>query len=145
MTAMPPGFKALTVKDYFMGRDRDERFAAEVTEATVLNAHTTVARANELLYRFYTTRPKAEPRIVTSGWRPAALNAATPGASATSKHVIGAAIDLSDPDGELDDWIMEHPAVLHECNLYMEHPAATKGWCHLQTAAPKSGRRIFYP
>lgn len=81
----------------------------------------------------------------TSGWRPGAVNAATPGAARFSLHMSGEAIDLSDPDGMIDEWCMSNTKILRELGLYMEHPSATKGWCHLQSRPPKSGRLIFYP
>jgi len=61
--------------------------------------------------------------------------------------MTGQAIDLADPDGDLDEWLMtaEGQAALVEIGLWMEHPAATKSWTHLQTVPPKSGRRTFYP
>jgi hypothetical protein len=45
----------------------------------------------------------------------------------------------------LDDWCLEHPEVLQEIGLWQEHPAATKGWCHLQIVPPRSGKRVFFP
>jgi hypothetical protein len=82
---------------------------------------------------------------VSSGWRPVAINAATPGAAARSLHITCEAVDIYDPEGELDDWCMQHTTLLADVGLYLEHPAATKGWCHLQTRAPRSSNRVFYP
>ena len=59
--------------------------------------------------------------------------------------MTGHAIDISDPEGDLDEWCLEHQDVLQTIGLWMEHPSATKGWCHVQTIPPKSGRRCFYP
>ena len=36
-------------------------------------------------------------------------------------------------------------ASLASLGLWMEHPLATKGWCHLQVVSPRSGMRVFYP
>ena len=48
-------------------------------------------------------------------------------------------------EGEIDAWCMDHLDFLAEAGLWLEHPSATKGWCHLQQVPPKSGRRVFYP
>jgi hypothetical protein len=85
--------------------------------------------------------------IVSSGWRPPAVNEATPGAAPRSKHLSCQAVDLYDPDGDLDDWLMTDDGqhVMQDLGLWLEHPAATKTWCHVQTVPPRSGRRVFYP
>ena len=62
-----------------------------------------------------------------------------------SSHLYGAAVDIADPKGELARWLMSHQYKLVECGLWMEDPASTKGWCHLQIFAPKSMNRIFKP
>lgn len=85
--------------------------------------------------------------IVISGWRPADYNATVPNAKPRSLHITCEAIDLYDPDGDLDEWLIT-PAgqrVLTDLVLWHEHPAATKCWAHLQTKPPRSGRRTFYP
>jgi hypothetical protein len=70
------------------------------------------------------------------------LSTSTTGAPG-SAHKEAQAVDIYDPDGALDEWITDE--VLQQCGLYREHPAQTMGWCHLQTRAPKSGNRTFYP
>ena len=127
----------MTLGDYFMGRDR--LFAADLTPEIVANATDLAGRVNRLLMTF------GEQRSVNSGWRPLAVNANTPNAAVKSKHMLGLAVDLTDPDGDLDEWCMEHQGELEAVELWMEHPAATKGWCHLQSVPPKSGKRVFYP
>lgn len=138
----------ITVSDYFMGRDAAH--GAELTDAIKRNAAVTVHRVNKLLARAAAGGVAIEANPVTgtpvsSGWRPAAVNAATPGAAPRSKHMSAEACDVFDPDGDLDDWCMSHPDVLEECQLWLEHPSATKGWCHLQTIPPRSGKRAFFP
>ena len=85
--------------------------------------------------------------LVSSGWRPPAVNASTPNAAVRSLHMTGRALDVYDPDGDLDEWLMSKAgqAALTRIGLWLEHPAATKGWSHLQTVAPRSGNRVFYP
>lgn len=127
----------ITLKDYWMGRD--VLFAAELTDKVIGNAMQTVERASQLLQQF------GEARSVASGWRPRAVNAATPGAALFSKHMTGQAVDLHDPEGDLDEWCLANPQSLEAIGLWQEHPAATKGWCHIQIVPPKSGNRVFYP
>ena len=129
----------ITLSDYWMRRDVE--FPLAMTPEIERNAERTVALANALLARF------GEGRKVNSGWRPPAVNAAIPTAAKNSKHITGQAIDLADPDGDLDEWLLtqEGQLALEELGLWMEHPAATKGWSHLQTVPPRSGRRVFYP
>lgn len=129
----------ITLTDYWMGRDKE--FPLAMTPQIETNAIRTVSLVNALLARF------GEGRKVNSGWRPPAVNAKIPNAALNSKHMTGQAIDLADPDGDLDEWLLTEAgqAALTEIGLWMEHPAATKGWCHLQTIPPKSGRRVFYP
>lgn len=64
-----------------------------------------------------------------------------------SSHLYGAAVDISDPSGALARWLqtVEGQRKLIECGLWMENPAYTKGWTHLQTYSPKSGNRYFIP
>lgn len=128
---------SLRLSDYYMGRDQLHR--AELTRELRSNARETLRRVNRLLRRSgIVTR-------VSSGWRPAAINAQVPGAAAGSKHITCLAIDLDDRDGALDAWCMANLAVLEELGLWLEHPAATPGWCHLQTCPPRSGNRVFEP
>lgn len=128
---------ALKLADYYMGRDRQYR--GELTRELRANARETVKRVNRLLRR------AGFVRKVSSGWRPAAVNAAVPGAAKGSKHLSCLAIDLEDRDGRLDAWCLAHLEVLEELQLWLEHPDATPGWCHLQTLPPRSGNRVFYP
>lgn len=137
----------ISMPDYWMGRDQTH--ASELSDGIRANAAETVRRVNQLLLLAESTGVALEPgpngTLVSSGWRPAAINAATPGAALRSKHMSGHACDLYDPEGDLDDWCMSHLFQLGECGLYLEHPSATKGWCHLQSLAPRSGKRVFWP
>lgn len=127
----------ITRDDFFMGRDLT--YTSDLTVDIELAAQTTIARVNELLHVF------GEERRVTSGWRPPDVNANTPGAAKFSKHMLGLACDLEDHEGDLDEWCLDNLQVLERIGLWLEHPSATKGWCHVQTIPPKSRNRIFYP
>ena len=127
----------ITLADYYMGRDRSH--AHELSAELRINATRVVERINEFL------RQAACPGVVTSGWRPHAINAAVPNASPRSKHLSCEAIDLDDPNDELDAWCLRNLPVLESIGLWLEHPDATPGWCHLQIVPPRSGRRVFMP
>ena len=123
--------------DYFRGRDITYR--ADWNDQIEEQALITIRRANQLLIAF------GEPRTVDSGWRPPEVNEHTPGAARFSRHLTGQAIDLWDPEGDLDEWCDAHLDVLETIGLWKEFSGSTKGWCHVQTVPPKSGNRIFYP
>lgn len=127
----------ITLQQYYKGRDAI--YGGLLTIELQNNAIETVDRVNQLLTAF------SEDREVASGWRPPAVNSNTPGAAKKSKHMTCQACDLEDAEGDLDEWCMEHLNVLEKIGLWMEHPTATKGWCHVQTLPPKSGKRVFYP
>ena len=140
----------ISLQDYWMGRDRE--FPMAMSPDLERNALRMVELANKVLMLAKSAGVTMErhPRTgtaVSSGWRPPTVNAATPNAAPNSKHMTGQAIDLYDPDGDLDEWLMtpDGQKVLADLGVWMEHPAATKGWCHLQSLPPRSGRRVFYP
>lgn len=140
----------ITLADYFM--DHREKYPLALSPEIERQAMLTVELASKLLTqaRSYGVSLDLSPRtktLVTSGWRPPAYNATVERAAPNSKHMTGQAIDIYDPDGDLDDWLMtgEGQAALIALGLWIEHPAATKGWSHLQTMPPRSGRRVFYP
>jgi hypothetical protein len=62
-----------------------------------------------------------------------------------SAHKQGLAVDLYDPDGTIDSWLVSHQLALKPYGLFFEHPTATPRWSHWTIRAPKSGRRFFYP
>lgn len=141
--------KTITVDQYFMGRDRthghllgpDLRREAAATVALINRALMQAQRDGVVLEDHPVTRCP-----LSSGWRPPDINASTPGAAVRSLHMQCKAGDVFDPDGTLDDWLLASAdTVLKEIGLWLEHPAATKGWAHLQTKPPGSGRRVFYP
>lgn len=138
----------ITIQQYYRGRDRV--YGNELTQEKQLNAGITVQRINELISILDAAGVEIQinPETgspVSSGWRPTAINGATPGAAAKSKHMRCEACDLYDPDGEIDDWAFDHPEVLADIGLWQEHPSSTKNWAHFQIVPPRSGKRVFYP
>lgn len=136
----------LRLEDYWMGRNATHK--ADLTPEIVLNATHLVRRVNSLAALMHGIDLERHPvtgSYVSSGWRPPSVNAATPGAAMRSRHMTGQAIDLFDPEGEIDEWCLDHLDLLSEVGLWMESPAHTKGWCHLQSVPPRSGKRVFIP
>lgn len=112
---------------------------SEVDAVTLRNLEDLVAKINNLGYKppMYATsclRSLADQKRIN----PKALN---------SSHLYGRAIDIGDPDGKLAGWLQTAlgNGIMIECGLWMEDPRYTKGWVHLQTIQPKSGKRYFIP
>lgn len=140
----------ITIADYFMGRR--EQYPLALSPEIERNASITVELANRLLaqaatYGVTLDRHPVNKSLVSSGWRPPAVNASTANAAPNSKHMTGQALDIYDPDGDLDEWLMtgEGQAALIAIGLWHEHPSATKSWTHIQSVPPRSGRRTFFP
>jgi hypothetical protein len=130
----------LTEAKFWHGRD--VLYVHELTKEIRANARETIRRVNLLLIRAgFAERKGHDSR---SGWRPRAVNAATPNAAPLSKHLLALADDVEDNDKAVQQWCMVHLDVLEELGLWMEHPRDTPTWCHLQTVPPKSGKRVFY-
>lgn len=140
----------ISLRDYWMARD--QHYGLQLSTEIRDNAARTVELVNQLLERAAASGICPSQRdngfgCVASGWRPASVNAQTPRAAPNSRHITGQAIDIADDDGLLDDWLLSDPGqrAIEEIGLWMEHPACTKSWAHLQTVPPLSGRRVFYP
>ncbi len=126
---------AITAAEVLMGRDK----LAPLTREQKENLQDLLVALNKFRVAY------GKPMQVSSGYRPPAINAATPGAAKYSHHMMLLACDFRDADESLDKWCLSHLDVLEKCGLYLEHPDATKGWCHLQVIPPKSGKRVFRP
>lgn len=139
----------ISLPDYF-GAKFDH---PECTEVMKDNARTLLGRVNAMLdeardagvYKDWID-PDTGTRISGSkggsgdgGFR---LSTSTTGA-AGSQHRKARAVDVYDPNNLLDGWVND--VILARHGLYREHPRVTRAWCHLQSVAPKSGRRTFQP
>lgn len=61
-----------------------------------------------------------------------------------SKHLIGAAVDISDPDLSITAWLKENDSQrLKDAELWCEE--GNKNWVHFQIMAPGSGNLWFLP
>lgn len=118
---------------------RDVQYAAEYTQEISANLDKLLIHLNQFRALY------GKPMTVSSGWRPAAVNAALANAAKKSNHMLGLACDFKDADGSLAAWCLNNLTILEQCGLYMEDPASTPNWCHLQCVPPKSGKRVFKP
>jgi hypothetical protein len=62
-----------------------------------------------------------------------------------SKHLYGQAVDISDKDGFIKQWVVNNLEFIEKIGLWMEDFNATKNWVHFQIVPPKSGNRFFIP
>lgn len=118
--------------EYWMGRDTANPPTPEIRQ----NAEKLLIAVN-LIRDLY-----GRPLTITSGYRPAAANAAAGGAK-QSCHLTGQAVDFEDKDRKFVQWCLRNLDILEKAGLYMESPINCPVWVHLQTRAPKSGKRVF--
>lgn len=85
------------------------------------------------------------PMTVTSGYRPAAINATIANAAKKSNHMVCLACDFHDSDGAIKSYCLANLDKLALYGLWMEDPGSTPTWCHLQCVPPRSGNRVFKP
>lgn len=137
----------ITLTDYWMGRDAEYPLA--MSPDIERNASLLLELVNKVLIIANTAGVRAplneRGTVVRSGWRPPAVNAATPKAAKNSKHMTGQAIDIEDPKGDLDRWLFANPSVLERVGIWCEHPSATPTWTHMQSLPPGSRNRFFFP
>lgn len=127
--------KFISVEEYLMNRITIE----ELTDEQLGNMNVIIPRANDLLDHF------GEYRKVNSGYRSLEDQMRINPKAPLSKHMICAAVDLEDANGLLKKWCEENLTILTSIGLWMESPASTPGWLHVQSIPPKSGHRIFIP
>ncbi len=129
----------LTLEAYLMGRR--ELYPDEWNIEYEANAGDLIKRVNNLL-----TAISVDEVQVSSGWRPLAVNMRAGGAK-RSLHMVCKAVDLVDTNGSLKATISRHPELLRDFGLWMEDPASTPNWCHLDTSMNRQDRpvRIFKP
>ena len=96
-----------------------------------------------------------KPMIITSGWRTMEEHLAIYAKKGItdkskipmrSKHLYCEALDISDPDGSLKEFVKaDKYKVLVDCDLYMEAEVSTPNWLHIQISPPLSKKREFLP
>lgn len=129
----------ILVQDYF----RAYADHPGITEAMKANAVELLSRVDRLLgiAGYYGWEPTLNPATGTwisgqdnGGWRPQDCPIGAP----QSTHKQGQGVDIADPFGALDKWLMTARGLeaLKECGLWIEHPGWTDGWSHLQSVPP---------
>lgn len=136
----------LTLDKYWMGRDK--QFADQLTDNIKNNAQKLVDAVNSFLLEVgYSSNIE-----VSSGWRPAAVNANVSNAAKMSLHMTGKAVDLKD-DKTRSLWHLcaSKPELLRKYGLFLEDDQATRGkwsnWVHLDISDTRADRpsRVFKP
>ena len=64
-----------------------------------------------------------------------------------SKHLVCAAVDLYDPNKELQEWILRNIPLMEEIGVWFESFSATPNWTHVQVlpyGSWKPGKSIFF-
>lgn len=77
--------------------------------------------------------------VVSSGFRPSAVNAQIKNSAKKSAHMVGLAIDIVGVD--LAKLLLKKPELLKKHGLWLEHPDYTKTWTHLDLIS-RSARKI---
>lgn len=62
-----------------------------------------------------------------------------------STHLYGKAVDIYDPNKDLQKWCLDNIKMLEDVGLWLEDFGATPNWVHFQISPPKSGKRMFKP
>lgn len=134
--------------DFITKKNRRIEYPADFTQEIQDNAVKLLEKVNAFLAEIGVMNS----RQVTSGWRPDAINSATPNAAKKSLHMRGLAVDiLDDKDQTLAKLVLTKPDVLRKYGLFVESPDHTKGkntnWCHLDCSPERSDRpsRMFIP
>lgn len=128
---------AITKEELLMGRDKT--YPKEYTKEISDNLDRLLAVMNQIRSEY------GIPMKVSSGWRPAAVNGGIAGAAKRSNHMLGLAVDISDRDGKLREWVLSNLDLMQKLGVYLEDFRWTPTWVHFQVVAPKSSKRIFVP
>lgn len=116
---------------------RDKQFPLTDEQEANLKALTSVLNKVREAY--------GKSMLISSGYRPAAINAAIGGAK-KSNHLMCLAADIADKDGAFTEWVMDNLDKVKECGVQaIENPKMTVGWMHLQIVPVKSGTFVFNP
>jgi hypothetical protein len=133
----------IDLEDYITasGRYPERLNSDELTKAVKDNAVVLLNKVNQLLQELKIFDVK-----VSSGFRPSAVNAKVKGAAKKSLHMSGRAVDIYDPKHEIIQKIMARPDLLKKYDLWLEDPAATPQWAHLDNGTrTERALRIFKP
>ncbi len=133
--------------DEYLGPWKDHPDATEEVRANALRLITAVSHLlDDLMRNLIYTRVNPKTGSIVSGetgggFRPQDYPVGAP----RSAHKTGEAVDLFDPFNSIAGHLQMRPDLIRKHGLWMEHPSATIGWCHLQIRPVKSGNTIFQP
>ncbi len=130
----------ITAAEYLMGRDTANPITKEMYQSMIV----LLEKVNNLIATYCKESGIRDTFVVSSGYRPAAINAQVAGAAKHSAHMTCEAVDIVGPDyTHLREWLLANTNRLVVEDLYMEDPATAKTWIHLSTRRPGSGNRVF--
>lgn len=136
----------ITLEKYLMGRD--SQFSDQYTDEIKTNAEKFLIKLNAFLYELGIINTVS----ISSGWRPAAINAALPNSAKRSLHMQGLACDIKDNEyQDLGKLVSSRPDLLKKYDLFVEDLGSTMGkntnWCHIDMSPTRSDRpsRSFKP
>lgn len=131
----------ITLDQFYMGRDK--KYANELTPEIKTNAVELLSRVNAMLNELSAlTGMDFSHIVVSSGWRPASINANTPGAAKKSLHMVGKAVDIEDARHALYPAILAHSDLLHKYSLWLESNVSAPTWCHLDMSDARVDRNV---
>jgi zinc D-Ala-D-Ala carboxypeptidase len=122
----------VTREEILMGRDKDH----PLNDTQKQNLEDILVKINKIRDLY------GRPMVVSSGYRPAAINANVGGA-ANSTHTQCQAVDIRDANGEFRKWCLNNLQLLKDIGLWIEDFRWTPTWTHIQTRP--ASRRIFIP
>lgn len=119
---------SITLDNYFTanGKYPERATHPELTNELKANAIKLLAKVNPFLEELGVKNP-----IVSSGFRPSDVNAATPGSAKRSLHMSCLAVDISDPDGKLDALVASRDDLKKKYDLWQESLDKTPKWLHI--------------
>jgi hypothetical protein len=109
-----------------------------------VNSLMSIAMADGVKFQ---TNPKTNSQVsgeTYGGFRPQDCPQGAP----NSSHKEGLAVDIYDPFGHIDAWLLQSPraqSAIESLDMYFEHPSKTESWSHWSIKRPGSGKRFFYP
>lgn len=137
---------AITKEEILMGRVKESELSSELKS----NLEILLKKMNELRSKY------GKPMKVTSGYRSKEDQIRiykdkgitdVSKIPMKSKHLYCQAVDISDPNKDLQKWCKQNESVLKEIGLWMEDFSATPNWVHFQAvpyASWKEGKSLWF-
>ena len=137
---------AITKEEILMGRVKESELSSELKS----NLEILLKKMNELRSKY------GKPMKVTSGYRSKEDQIRiykdkgitdVSKIPMKSKHLYCQAVDISDPNKDLQKWCKQNENVLKEIGFWMEDFSATPNWVHFQVvpyASWKEGKSLWF-